>query len=52
VASNVAVLLAAAAVAATRSPWPDLVVGALICVLFLRSAWQVAVEARAELSRA
>jgi cation diffusion facilitator family transporter len=52
VVSNVAVLLAAGAVMATRSSWPDLVVGALICALFLRSAWQVAVEARAELRRA
>jgi Co/Zn/Cd efflux system component len=36
----------------TLSHWPDVVVGALICALFLRSAWQVAVEARAELRRA
>jgi cation diffusion facilitator family transporter len=49
VVSNVAVLLAAAAVLATHSPWPDIAVGALICALFLRSAWQVAVEARDEL---
>ena len=49
VAANFAVLLAAAAVFATRSPWPDLVVGGFICALFLRSGWQVAREARAEL---
>jgi Co/Zn/Cd efflux system component len=52
VVANVAVLLAAAAVLETLSHWPDVVVGALICALFLRSAWQVAVEARAELRRA
>jgi cation diffusion facilitator family transporter len=52
VAANVAVLLAAAAVLVTRSPWPDLAVGGFICVLFLRSAWQVAREARAELRSA
>jgi Co/Zn/Cd efflux system component len=33
----------------TLSPWPDLLVGALICVVFLRSALLVAREARAEL---
>lgn len=47
--ANTAVLLAAAAVWATASPWPDLVVGAAICTLFLHSAWRVAVEARREL---
>jgi Co/Zn/Cd efflux system component len=41
VISNVGVLIAAATVAATRSPWPDIVVGALIAALFLRSAVQV-----------
>jgi cation diffusion facilitator family transporter len=49
--ANGAVLLAALAVWATRSPWPDIVVGALICALFLRSAYVVAREARAELRR-
>jgi len=47
--ANVSVLLAAGAVWATASPWPDLVVGAFICTLFLRSALTVAREARAEL---
>ncbi len=41
VISNVGVLAAAGAVALTASPWPDLVIGALIAVLFLRSAFQV-----------
>jgi cation diffusion facilitator family transporter len=47
--ANVSVLLAALAVWLTRSPWPDIVVGALICAVFLRSAFLVAREARAEL---
>ena len=47
--ANVGVLLAAWAVWVTASPWPDIAVGALICALFLRSAFLVAREARAEL---
>jgi len=49
VLANAAVLLAAWAVWALGSPWPDLAVGALISVLFLRSALGVAGEARREL---
>ena len=49
VLANAAVLLAAWAVWALGSPWPDLAVGALICALFLRSALGVAGEARREL---
>ena len=49
--ANVSVLLAAWAVWVTVSPWPDVAVGALICVLFLRSAFVVASEAREELRR-
>lgn len=41
VVSNLGVLVAAAAVAATGSPWPDLIVGALIALVFLRSAFRV-----------
>lgn len=48
--ANTGVLAAAAAVWATVSPWPDIVVGALICALFLRSALVVVREARAELA--
>lgn len=40
--ANSAVLLAASGVWAVGSPWPDVVVGALICTLFLRSAFAVA----------
>lgn len=47
--ANISVLLAAWAVWMTLSPWPDIAVGALICALFLRSAFLVAREARAEL---
>lgn len=47
--ANVLVLVAAFAVWRTLSPWPDVVVGALLCVLFLRSATLVFREARAEL---
>jgi cation diffusion facilitator family transporter len=47
--ANVSVLLAALAVWMTVSPWPDLAVGALICAVFLRSAFVVAREARVEL---
>jgi Co/Zn/Cd efflux system component len=49
VLANAAVLLAAWAVWALGSPWPDLAVGALISALFLRSALGVAGEARREL---
>ena len=47
--ANVSVLLAAWAVWFRLSPWPDIVVGAFICGVFLRSAWLVAREARTEL---
>ena len=47
--SNVLVLLAALAVWMTFSPWPDIIVGALICAVFFRSAYLVAHEARADL---
>lgn len=47
--ANVLVLISAAAVWITLSPWPDIAVGALICAVFLRSAYLVAREARAEL---
>jgi cation diffusion facilitator family transporter len=47
--ANVSVLLAAWAVWITLSPWPDIAVGALICAVFLRSAFRVAREACAEL---
>lgn len=50
VVANVSVLLAAVGVWGFDSPWPDLLVGAFICALFLRSAFVVAREARKELT--
>lgn len=50
--ANTAVLAAAAGVWWTASPWPDLVVGSLICLLFLHSAWDVLGDARRELRAA
>ncbi len=47
--ANVSVLFAALAVWMTHSPWPDIIVGGLICTLFFRSAFFVAQEARTEL---
>lgn len=41
VVANVGVLLAAAGVALTGAAWPDLVVGLLVAVVFLRSAWSI-----------
>jgi Co/Zn/Cd efflux system component len=41
VLANFGVLVAAAGVALLRSPWPDIIVGLLIAVLFLRSAVRV-----------
>jgi cation diffusion facilitator family transporter len=48
---NVAVLAAAVAVAALGSRWPDLLVGAGVAVLFLRTAAGVIRESVLELSR-
>ncbi|MDO9488173.1 MAG: cation transporter, partial [Sphingomonadaceae bacterium] len=45
VASNVGVLMAAGLVAVTGAAWPDIAVGAIIALIFLRSAWRVLAEA-------
>lgn len=45
VAANIGVLLAAAGVAWLNSPWPDIVVGSIIALIFLRSAIRVIREA-------
>ena len=45
VIGNAAVLAAAVAVAWTRSPWPDIVIGLLVAAVFGRSALQVLREA-------
>jgi Co/Zn/Cd efflux system component len=52
IASNLAVLVAAAGVWATQSGWPDLVVASCLVFLFLRSAVRVLSGARAELREA
>ncbi|CAD7729487.1 hypothetical protein LMG31884_43580 [Xanthomonas hydrangeae] len=48
---GLAVLAASAAVWAFGSGWPDLVIAVALLLLFLRSAWQVARGAWAELHR-
>src|SRR5699024_38360 len=51
-AANAAVMLAAAGVWLSGSGWPDIVVGAGIALLFLKSAATVLAEARHELRNA
>lgn len=43
-----AVAATGVAVSVTNSRWPDLIVGVLLAGIFLRSAWQIAEQARAE----
>ena len=45
VASNIGVLMAAGLAAVTGSAWPDIAVGGVIALIFLRSAWKVLAEA-------
>lgn len=45
VASNIGVLAAAGLVAVSGSAWPDIAVGGVIALIFLRSAWRVLAEA-------
>ena len=45
----VAVAVTGVLVLASGSRWPDLVVGALLAAVFLRSAWQITTQARDEL---
>ena len=47
-----AVAATGVAVAVTGSRWPDLIVGILLAAVFLRSAWQITAQARAELRAA
>jgi Co/Zn/Cd efflux system component len=49
---NIAVIVAAGLVAWTRTPWPDLVVAAVIAGLFLQSSWAIFGDARNDLRRA
>ena len=50
VIANVGVLVAAMLVGATASPWPDIAVGTVIALLFLRSAIKVLRSALPQLS--
>lgn len=45
---NILVIFAAVATAATRSPWPDFAVGAIMCLLFVSGSWAVYSQARRE----
>jgi Co/Zn/Cd efflux system component len=47
---NVAILIAAVFVWFTATPWPDLIVAALIAGLFLHGAWMIIVRANHELA--
>lgn len=47
---NVAVMLSAAGVAITATPWPDLVVAAAMATLFLSSSLQIIRRAQAEVT--
>lgn len=49
VISNIGVLVAAGAVAWLSSPWPDIVIGSAMAVLFLRSSIRVIAEAAPQL---
>ncbi len=49
IVANVGVLFAAAGVAVIHSRWPDLAIGAVIAVLFLRSSFHVITRAQREL---
>jgi len=51
IASNVSVLIAAAGVWLTNSGWPDILIGALLALLFLKSAVKVLNGAIAELKK-
>ena len=49
---NLAVVIAAVLVAWTATPWPDLVVAAVIAGLFLQSSWSIIRDARKDLREA
>jgi cation diffusion facilitator family transporter len=52
VVSNVGVLIAAGAVALLNSPWPDIIIGSVMAVLFLRSSLRVMADAAPQLRAA
>jgi len=49
---NVAVVIAAVLVTWLNTPWPDLVVAAVIAALFLQSSWSIIQDARSDLRKA
>lgn len=49
--ANLAAILTAALVAWLKAAWPDLLVAAIIALLFLHSAWEITREALTELRR-
>jgi cation diffusion facilitator family transporter len=49
--ANLSVLVAAAGVRVFQSSWPDIIIGAVIAALFLRSAFTVLCESVAELHK-
>ena len=51
IASNIAVLMAAAGVWLTHSGWPDILIGALLALLFLKSAVKILKGAIVELKK-
>lgn len=50
--SNTGVIIASVAVGTTQSKWPDIAIGLLVAVLFLRSAWPILTESVSELREA
>jgi Co/Zn/Cd efflux system component/copper chaperone CopZ len=46
---NLAVLAAAGLVALLGTPWPDLIVGAMVALLFLHSSWAIIGDARTDM---
>ena len=52
VISNVGVLVAAGAVALLNSPWPDIIIGSAMAILFLRSSVRVMADAAPQLRSA
>ncbi len=51
VIANLGVLIAAAGVSFTKSPWPDLAIGAIIGVIILKSSLQILKESKEEIKR-
>lgn len=51
VASNISVFLAAGAVWLTQSGWPDILIGLVLALLFLKSAYKVITGAIAEIKK-